>query len=152
MCMCICVSVHGYVCLYKYVYMYMCVYVCIYLYMHIYIYIYIGGIVSTPRIWQPLMMSTIFRHLRYKKKSLVSTTFNLPCYTLAPKKEKSYENRRSNPWAYTPTKTHKHTSINKSPLPTKSMQIFIPVTRGQFHRNIHLPIQQKHDTQPLQSQ
>ena len=33
---------------------------------------------------------------------------------------------RNNPRAYTPIKTYIHATINKSPLPTKPMQIFIP--------------------------
>ena len=30
------------------------------------------------------------------------------------------------------------------------MQIFIPQIHNQIHENIHLPVQQKRDTQPLQ--
>ena len=64
---------------------------------------------------------------------------------------KPHENRRSNPWTYTPIKTHIHIIMNKSPLPTKPMHIFILQIHDQFHKNIHLPIQPKCDTQPLQS-
>ena len=62
---------------------------------------------------------------------------------------KPHENKRSNTRAYTPTKTHVQTTINKSPLPTKPTQIFILQIHDQFHQSIHLLIQQKHDTQAL---
>ena len=39
---------------------------------------------------------------------------------------KRHENRRNNSRAYTPIKTHINTTINKSPLSTKPLQIFIP--------------------------
>ena len=48
--------------------------------------------------------------------------------------------------SYTPIKTHIHTTINKGPLPTKPMQIFILQIHGEFHQNIHLSIQQEHNT------
>ena len=98
---------------------------------------------------QPLMASAIFTHFRYKKKHLVSTTFTLLYYRPEPKNAESNENRRSNPRAYTPTKTHINITINKIPLPTKPMQILVLQIHDQIHQNIHLPVQQKHDTQPL---
>ena len=103
--------------------------------------------VLTLLISQPPMASTIFRHFRHNKKHLVSTPFTLSYYTPSPKNAESHENRRSNPRAYTPIKTHIY---SKSPFPTKPMQIFILQNRDQIHQNIPLPVQQKHDTQPLQ--
>ena len=97
------------------------------------------------------MVPAIFRHLRYKQKHLVRTTFNLTYYTTAPKNGKPHEKRRSNSWAYTSTKTHINTTINKIPLATKPMQIFILQIHDQFHQNIDLPIEQKHVKQPLWS-
>ena len=74
-------------------------------------------LILTPRISQPLMASTIFKHFRHKKIHLASTTFTLPYYTTTPTNAESHENRRSNPWDYTPTKTHIHTIMNKSLFP-----------------------------------
>ena len=44
---------------------------------------------------------------------------------------------------------HIYTTINKLPLLTKPMQILIPQIHDQIYQNIHLLVQQKHDTQPL---
>ena len=80
-------------------------------------------IVLTPLISQFLMASTIFRHFWHKKKHLVFTTFTLTLCPPAPKTAELHEKRRSNPWAYTSTKTHIYTPINKILFPTKPMQI-----------------------------
>ena len=153
--MCVCMYVH--VCIYVYIYIHIYIYiyisfllsifcVCIYIYMYmyiniyIYIYIYIYGIVfNTTNLtysWPPLSLET------------PDTRKIIWCIQ---KNTKLHENRRSNPWAYTPTKTHIHTTINKSSLLTKLMQIFILQIHDQVHQKLHLPIQQKHDTKPLRS-
>ena len=158
MCVYVCIYVHMYMyimCVYVCVCVYMCVYICVYIYIHkyisfllsifcvyiyIYIYIFIYGIVfNTTNFtysWPPLSLET------------PDTRKIIWCIQ---ENTKLHENRRSNPWAYTPTKTHIHTTINKSSLLTKLMQIFILQIHDQVHQKIHLPIQQKHDTKPLRS-
>ena len=160
MCVYVCIYVHMYMyimCVYVCVCVYMCVYICVYIYIHkyisfllsifcvyiyiyIYIYIFIYGIVfNTTNFtysWPPLSLET------------PDTRKIIWCIQ---ENAKLHENRRSNPWAYTPTKTHIHTTINKSSLLTKLMQIFILQIHDQVHQKIHLPIQQKHDTKPLRS-
>ena len=122
----------------------LCIWMCVLMLICIYTFsIYVCLLYSFP---QPLMASTIFRHLQWKKKCLMSTTFNRPYHTPAPENAKSHENGRSTSWSNTPTKTHIYITINNQ---CKSMQILVPQLYDQFHQNMHLTIQQKHDTQPL---
>ena len=146
---CICVYIYVFIYIYIYIYIYIsfllsifcvCIYIYVYMYIYIYIYIYIYGIVfNTTNLtysWSPLSLET-----PDTRKIIWCTQENT----------KLHENRRSNPWAYTPTKTHIHTTNNKSSLPTKLMPIFILQIHDPAHQNIRLPIQQKHDTKLLQS-
>ena len=115
---CVCVHMCVYICVYIYIYTYiyiyiiftfhilrMYIYIYVYMYIYIYIYIYIYGIVfNTTNLtysWSPLSLET-----PDTRKIIWCTQENT----------KLHENRRSNPWAYTPTKTHIHTTINKSSL------------------------------------
>ena len=145
MCVCLYVCVFVYVHIYVYVYMqfvymWIYIYICIYIYIYIYICTYIWWycFVSTNLTgsWPPISLGTpdTRRNIWYLQENAKPDT-----------------NRRSNPWAYTPTKTHMHTTINKSSLLYKPIQIFISQIHDQVHQNMHLPIQQKHDTQPLWS-
>ena len=114
-----------------------CVGVCV-MCICIYIYIFVWYCLDTVNLtgsWPPLSLET------------PDTRRNIWCPQENPK---PHENRRRKPRTYTLIKTHIPTAINKSPLPTKPMQIFILQIHGLFHQNIYLPVQQKH-TQPLWS-
>ena len=107
--------------------------------------------ILTLLISQHPIASTIFRQFRYKKKHLVSTTLTLLYCTPAPKNSESHKNRKRNPRAYIPIKTHIYITINKKPLPTKPIRILVPQIHDQINQNIHLPVQQKLDTQTSRS-
>ena len=124
--------------LYIYVFMYRYIYIYIYMYMYMCICVYIPMYIYH--------ICSIFWSLLY-----LDTTDTRRSIWCSQDNAKPHENRRSNPWTYTPIKTHIHIIMNKSPLPTKPMHIFILQIHDQFHKNIHLPIQPKCDTQPLQS-
>ena len=144
-CMCVCIDVcicSICICLYIYIFMYLCI--DIYIYIYIYMYMYMCICVYIPMYIYHIC--SIFWSLLY-----LDTTDTRRSIWCSQDNAKPHENRRSNPWTYTPIKTHIHIIMNKSPLPTKPMHIFILQIHDQFHKNIHLPIQPKCDTQPLQS-
>ena len=94
--------------------MYVCAYACVYIYIYIIHFFWWYCFVTTNLTgsWSPLSLET------------PDTGTNIWC---PQENVKPHENRRSSPWAYTPTKTHIHTThiyttISKCPLPTKQMQ------------------------------
>ena len=120
---CVCV----YVCVYMYVLVCLCMHAYMYIYKYIYIYIFFPHSLSCPP--RILDNSNRRRNVWFPQASIY------PIANIGTEKCKMYI----------------YNAINKSPFSTKSMQIFIPQIQNQFYQNIHLPIQQKHDTQPLGS-
>ena len=144
-----------YVCMYSYVYIYIsiyiykthiCVYVCVYVYIYIYICIYVFMYVCVYVCIYFICMYIYFFLCCccgcccctcFGTMNL--TSFLPPLYLDTPDTRRNIwypwgnakpHEHRNNPRAYIPIKTHIHTTIKKSPLPTKPMQIFIPQIHG----------------------
>ena len=139
-CVCVCIYMCVFVCICIYISIYVCVCVCIcmHIFLSMYVYRYIYGYKFSPLLQGFLLLLLILLLLQlswhYESHKLFAYTIldttdkrNIWC---PQGNEKPHEHRRSDPRAYTLIKTHIHTTINKSPLPTKPMQIFIPQIHG----------------------
>ena len=173
--MCVCICGCMYVCIYIYMHMYSCIYICMcvcifIVYMYVYMYMYVcicmclcGYVCMYMCICTFCIYICIFCN-NFFFLPFSTASHGLPLFL-------DTSNWRRNVWCTQPLTyhiTHRHRKmqnhmkteevtleltppLDKSPLSTKPMEIFIPQLYGKFQQNIHLPMQQKDDTQPLQS-
>ena len=131
MCMCekthVCVFVYINMCIYMYIYVciYIYIYICIYIYIYAYVcmYVYILVVVVVAlELWisqalclHYLLIPVIEEETIDVNQLMTQNHMNTEEIALGPTP---------------PIKMHIHTTISKSPIPTKPMQIFIPQIHG----------------------
>ena len=125
MCMCekthVCVFVYINMCIYMYIYV--CIYIYIYIYAYVCMYVYILVVVVVAlELWisqalclHYLLIPVIEEETIDVNQLMTQNHMNTEEIALGPTP---------------PIKMHIHTTISKSPIPTKPMQIFIPQIHG----------------------
>ena len=125
MCMCekthVCVFVYINMCIYIYICMYVYIYIYIYAYVCMYVYILVVVVVALE-LWisqalclHYLLIPVIEEETIDVNQLMTQNHMNTEEIALGPTP---------------PIKMHIHTTISKSPIPTKPMQIFIPQIHG----------------------
>ena len=125
MCMCekthVCVFVYINMCIYMYIYV--CIYIYIYIYAYVCMYVYILVVVVVAlELWISQALCLHYLLIPVTEEETIDVN------QLMTQNHMNTEEIALGPTP--PIKMHIHTTISKSPIPTKPMQIFIPQIHG----------------------